>query len=172
MLPSWSGKLNVIWFGSKLSAAAALVVKVDVGTTIAPPPPSARPPTCTVYWAAGSRLLTGAKVSTVPDTDSTNGCRETGAPGVEDVPLNTTRLFWLIDAGFMVTGAVTVMMVLVGTPKLPSAGETKAVLTEPASRISIAAVCPAVNCTVAVPESRVFRALALRLTTPARAGTM
>src|SRR5215468_9425595 len=109
MLPFWSGKLKVIALGSKFSGATALVVKLDVGTSTALPNVSARPLTWIVYCVAGSRFACGANESTVPEVESTNGCKATGVPDCA-VPFSSTRFDCWIDCGF--NGAVVVIVMV------------------------------------------------------------
>ena len=52
-----------------------------------------------VYCVAGSRFCCGANDSTVPELDSTNGCKVTGVPEVA-LPFSNTRLLCKMDCGF------------------------------------------------------------------------
>src|SRR5579872_275763 len=124
-----------------------------------------------VYWVAGSRLLTGAKDNTVPELERTKGCNATGVPEAA-VPFNSTRLACEIDCGFSGAVVVTVIVVLGGTPRVPSAGATTAFVTVPASNMLACTVCPAVTWTVALPARLVCGELAFRFAVPVIAGTM
>src|SRR5947209_17383278 len=124
-----------------------------------------------VYWVAGSRFFWGAKERTVPELESTKGCKATGVPA-DAVPFNNTRLPWEIDCGLIGAVVVTVITVLAGTPRAPSAGETTALVTVPERVMSRGVVWPAVTCTDAVPRRLVCGTPAFTLADPESAGRM
>src|SRR6266700_501910 len=122
-----------------------------------------------VYCVAGSRFFTGANDNTVPEIDRTNGRNGTGVP---EAVCFSTRLACEIDSGFSGVVVVMVMTVLGGTPRAPSAGDTAALVTEPARRTFACVVCPAATWTEALPDKLVCGELTFRFDVPAIAGTM
>ena len=111
-------------------------------------------------------MACGANESTVPEAERTKFWSGTGV-----CPCTRTKFVCKIEEGSSGAVVLTVIGVLTGTPRLPSAGEMVAAVTVPASTILAATVCPAVTCAVPYPAEELPGTLALIVTKDTSAGT-